>query len=149
MSKLFEPRAVGPMDLSNRVTVAPMCQYSAIEGSMTDWHMQHLGSLALSGASMLVIEATGVTPEGRITHGCTGLYSDANEASMKRVIELVRSLSPIRLGIQLGHAGRKASAERPWEGRGPLEENTWETVAPSPIPLAEGWPPPRALDRAG
>jgi NADPH2 dehydrogenase len=149
MSKLFEPLAVGPMTLEHRITVAPMCQYSAVEGSMTDWHMQHLGSLALSGASMLVIEATGVTPEGRITHGCTGLYSDANEASMKRVIDFVRSVSPISLGIQLGHAGRKASAERPWEGRGALKENAWETVAPSPIPLADGWPTPRALDRAG
>ena len=149
MSKLFEPLAVGPMALANRITVAPMCQYSAIDGSMTDWHLQHLGSLALSGAAMLVIEATGVTPEGRITHGCTGLYSDANEASMKRVIDFVRSVSPIRLGIQLGHAGRKASAERPWEGRGPLRDNAWETVAPSPIPLADGWHTPRALDRAG
>jgi 2,4-dienoyl-CoA reductase-like NADH-dependent reductase (Old Yellow Enzyme family) len=149
MSKLFEPLAVGPMTLSNRITVAPMCQYSAVDGSMTDWHLQHLGSLALSGASMLVIEATGVTPEGRITHGCTGLYSDSNEAAMKRVVDLVRSVSPIRLGIQLGHAGRKASAERPWEGRGPLRGNAWETIAPSAVPLADGWPAPRALDRAG
>src|SRR5215213_2571257 len=143
-SKLFEPIAVGPIELTNRVTVAPMCQYSAIDGSMTDWHMQHLGSLALSGASLLVIEATGVTPEGRITHGCTGLYSDANEASFKRVIDFVRSISPIRLGIQLGHAGRKASAERPWEGRGALKsgQGAWVTVAPSAIPLADGWPAP-------
>ena len=148
MSKLFEPLAVGPMTLANRITVAPMCQYSAVDGSMTDWHLQHLGSLALSGASMLVIEATGVTPEGRITHGCTGLYSDANEASMKRVIDFVRSVSDIRLGIQLGHAGRKASAERPWEGRGPLKgDDEWLTIAPSAIPLAAGWPAPRALDR--
>ncbi|HEX2829393.1 MAG TPA: NADH:flavin oxidoreductase/NADH oxidase [Burkholderiales bacterium] len=148
MSKLFEPLAVGPMTLANRISVAPMCQYSAVDGSMTDWHLQHLGGLALSGAAMLVIEATGVTPEGRITHGCTGLYSDANEASMKRVIDFVRSVSDIRLGIQLGHAGRKASAERPWEGRGPLEgEDEWLTIAPSAIPLAQGWPAPRAMDR--
>ena len=106
MSKLFEPLAIGPMTLTNRITIAPMCQYSAVDGSMTDWHLQHLGSLALSGASMLVIEATGVTPEGRITHGCTGLYSDANDASMKRVVDFVRGISPIRLGIQRGHAGR-------------------------------------------
>jgi 2,4-dienoyl-CoA reductase-like NADH-dependent reductase (Old Yellow Enzyme family) len=150
MSKLFEPLAVGPMTLTNRITVAPMCQYSAVEGSMTDWHVQHLGNLSLSGASMLVIEATGVTPEGRITHGCTGLYSGANEAAMKRVVDFVRTISPIPIGIQLGHAGRKASAERPWEGRGPLKGvDAWETVAPSPIPLAEGWPTPRGLDRAG
>ena len=149
MSKLFEPLALGPMTLANRITVAPMCQYSAIDGSMTDWHVQHLGSLAVSGAAMLVVEATGVTPEGRITHGCTGLYSDSNESAMKRVVDLVRSVSPIRLGIQLGHAGRKASAERPWEGRGPLKgDDAWLTVAPSAIPLAQSWPTPRALDRA-
>jgi 2,4-dienoyl-CoA reductase-like NADH-dependent reductase (Old Yellow Enzyme family) len=150
MSKLFEPLAIGPMSLENRITVAPMCQYSAVDGSMTDWHMQHLSNLSMSGAAMLVIEATGVTPEGRITHGCTGLYSDANEASMKRVVEFVRTISPVRIGIQLCHAGRKASAERPWEGRGPLDgDSAWETVAPSAVPLAAGWPTPRALDRAG
>jgi 2,4-dienoyl-CoA reductase-like NADH-dependent reductase (Old Yellow Enzyme family) len=150
-STLFEPIAIGPIELTNRVTVAPMCQYSAIDGSMTEWHMQHLGSLALSGASMLVIEATGVTPEARITHGCTGLYSDANEASFKRVIDFVRTVSSIRLSVQIGHAGRKASAQRPWEGRGALGpgENPWQTVAPSALPLASGWPAPTALDRAG
>jgi 2,4-dienoyl-CoA reductase-like NADH-dependent reductase (Old Yellow Enzyme family) len=149
-SKLFEPLAIGPMTLTNRITIAAMCQYSAIDGSMTEWHLQHLGSLSLSGAAMLVIEATGVTPEGRITHGCTGLYSDANETAMKRVVDFVRSVSPIRIGVQLSHAGRKASAERPWEGRGPLNgESAWETVAPSAIPLAPGWPMPVALNRAG
>jgi 2,4-dienoyl-CoA reductase-like NADH-dependent reductase (Old Yellow Enzyme family) len=148
-SELFRPLTIGRMELSNRITVAAMCQYSAVEGSMTDWHMQHLGNLALSGASMVAIEATGVTAEGRISLGCTGLYSDANEAAMKRVVGLVRGISPIRIGVQLAHAGRKASAQRPWEGRGALSpsEGAWETVAPSPIPLAPGWPPPRALDR--
>jgi 2,4-dienoyl-CoA reductase-like NADH-dependent reductase (Old Yellow Enzyme family) len=150
-SRLFEPVALGPLTLGNRITVAPMCQYSAIDGSMTDWHMQHLGSLALSGASMLIIEATGVTPEGRITHGCTGLYSDANEASFKRVVDLIRSVSTVVLGVQIGHAGRKASAQRPWEGRGALGtgEEPWKTLAPSAIALAAGWPTPAALDRAG
>src|SRR5689334_13326195 len=105
-SRLFTPVAIGRMELSNRIVIAPMCQYSAVDGSMTDWHMQHLGNLALSGAAMLTIEATGVTPEGRITHGCTGLYSDENEASFKRVIDFVRTISPIRLGVQVGHAGR-------------------------------------------
>lgn len=148
---LFTKLPLGPRELTNRVTVAPMCQYSAIAGSMTDWHMQHLGSLALSGASMLMIEATGVTPEGRITHGCTGLYSDENEASFKPVVDFIRSVSTVVLGVQIGHAGRKASAQRPWEGRGPLgpAEEPWETLAPSPIPLAPGWPTPTALDRAG
>jgi 2,4-dienoyl-CoA reductase-like NADH-dependent reductase (Old Yellow Enzyme family) len=150
-SKLFTPLALGPTELTNRVTIAAMCQYSAVDGSMTDWHLQHLGSLALSGASMLMIEATGVTPEGRITHGCTGLYSDANEAAMKRVVDFIRTVSPIRIGVQLGHAGRKASAQRPWEGRGPLgaADQPWQTFAPSAVALAVGWHTPAALDRAG
>jgi 2,4-dienoyl-CoA reductase-like NADH-dependent reductase (Old Yellow Enzyme family) len=151
MSSLFTPVSIGRMELSNRIAIAPMCEYSAVDGSMTDWHIQHLGNLALSGAAMLVIEATGVVPEGRITRSCTGLYSDENEAAMKRVTTFVRSISPIRIGLQLNHAGRKASAHRPWEGRGPLgpHEGAWTTVAPSAIPLAAGWPTPVALDRDG
>jgi 2,4-dienoyl-CoA reductase-like NADH-dependent reductase (Old Yellow Enzyme family) len=139
------------MELPNRITIAPMCQYSAVDGTMTDWHVMHLGNLALSGASMLVIEATGVTAEGRITLGCTGLYSDENEAAMKRTVDFVRTISPIRIGVQLAHAGRKASTERPWEGRGPLtaDNGAWQTIAPSAIPFAPGWHTPKALDRAG
>ncbi len=147
-STLFSPMSIARMELSNRITIAAMCQYSATDGAMTDWHMQHLGGLALSGAAMLVIEATGVVPEGRITHYCTGLYSDENERAMKRVVDFLRALSPIRIGVQLNHAGRKASAHRPWEGRGPLgaDEGAWITTAPSAIPLAAGWPTPVALD---
>jgi 2,4-dienoyl-CoA reductase-like NADH-dependent reductase (Old Yellow Enzyme family) len=149
-SRLFSPFSIGRMELSNRVNVAAMCQYSAVEGSMTDWHMQHLGNLALSGAAMLVIEATGVVAEGRITRHCTGLYSDENEAAMKRVVSFVRTISPVRVGLQINHAGRKASAHRPWEGRGPLapEEGAWTPVAPSPIALAPDWPTPVELDHA-
>jgi 2,4-dienoyl-CoA reductase-like NADH-dependent reductase (Old Yellow Enzyme family) len=151
MSQLFTPFAIGRMELPNRVTVAPMCQYSAVEGSMTDWHVMHLGTLALSGAAMMLIEATGVTEQGRISLGCTGLYSDENEAAMRRTVEFVRSISSVKIGVQLAHAGRKASAQRPWEGRGALAagEGAWETLAPSPVPLAAGWHTPRALDRAG
>ncbi len=147
MSKLFTPLKIGNITLPNRITVAPMCQYSAIDGSMTDWHLMHLGNLALSGASMLVIEATGVVPEGRITPQCTGLYSNVNEAAMARVVKFVRSVSPIVLGIQLGHAGRKASAHSPWNGRGALktDEGAWATAAPSAVPLAADWPTPHAL----
>ncbi|MBM3359581.1 MAG: NADH:flavin oxidoreductase/NADH oxidase [Betaproteobacteria bacterium] len=150
-STLFTPFRIGIMDLANRITISPMCQYSAVDGSMTDWHLMHLGTMALSGASMLVIEATGVNPEGRITHQCTGLYSDENEAAMSRAVKYVRSISPIVLGVQLAHAGRKASTQRPWEGRSFLSpgEGAWETVAPSAVPLAAGWPTPRALDRGG
>src|SRR5687768_8080710 len=151
MSSLFTPVSIRGMELSNRIAIAPMCEYSAVDGSMTDWHIQHLGNLALSGAAMLVIEATGVVPEGRITRWCTGLYSDENEATMRRVIAFVRSISPIRIGLQLNHAGRKASAHRPWEGRGSLgpDERPWTTVAPSAIALAPDWPTPVVLDRAG
>lgn len=150
-SKLFSGLTIGRMHLPNRVTVAAMCQYSAVDGSMTDWHMQHLGNLALSGASMLPIEATGVTLEGRITRSCVGLYSDENEVAMKRVVDFVRTISPIRIGVQLAHAGRKASSHRPWEGRGALGpgEGAWTTLAPSAVALAPGWPAPAGLDRAG
>jgi 2,4-dienoyl-CoA reductase-like NADH-dependent reductase (Old Yellow Enzyme family) len=148
-SQLFTPFSVGSMMLANRVTIAPMCQYSAINGTMTDWHLMHLGTLAISGASMLVIEATGIAPEGRITRHCTGLYSDENESALKRVIDYCRTISPIRIGVQIGHAGRKASTHRPWEGRAFLKngEGAWDTVAPSALPLAPGWPTPHALTR--
>lgn len=147
-SRLFTPFTIGRLELANRITIAPMCQYSAVDGSMTDWHLMHLGTLALSGASMMVIEATGVTPEGRITPQCVGLYSDANETAMRRVVDFCRGISPIRIGIQIGHAGRKASAQRPWEGRGALPpgQGAWETVAPSALPLTAGWPVPHALE---
>jgi 2,4-dienoyl-CoA reductase-like NADH-dependent reductase (Old Yellow Enzyme family) len=146
-SKLFTPLSVGQHTLSNRITVAPMCQYSAVDGSMSDWHLMHLGSLAISGASMLVMEATGVVPEGRITPYCPGLWSDANEAAMKRVTDFVRSVSPIVLGVQLGHAGRKGSSHRPWQGHGPLAEaeGAWLTAAPSALSLASGWPAPQEM----
>ena len=148
-SSLFTPLSIGGMTLANRVTIAPMCQYSAVEGTMTDWHLMHLGMLAISGASMMVIEATGVTPEGRITRHCTGLYSEENERAMKRTIDYCRSISPIRIGVQIGHAGRKASTHRPWEGRAYLKngEGAWQTLAPSAIPLAAGWPAPREMTR--
>lgn len=149
MSKLFSPLTIGKYTLSNRITVAPMCQYSAVDGSMTDWHIMHLGSMATSGASMLVIEAAGVVPEGRITPQCVGLYSDANEQALARVTKFVRSVSPIVLGIQLAHAGRKASSHRPWNGRGPLQpdQGAWQCDAPSAIALDNGWPVPHAMTR--
>lgn len=150
-SRLFTPLKIGNRELSNRITVAPMCQYSAVDGSMTDWHIMHLGSLAISGASMLVIEMTGVTPQAHITPYCVGLYSDANEAAMQRVVDYVRGISPVMLGVQLAHAGRKGSAHRPWQGHGPLQANegAWQTQAPSAVPLADGWPVPHEMSKAG
>jgi len=139
---------LGGIVLPNRITVSPMCQYSADDGCMTDWHLIHLGQLAYSGAGLLVVEATGVTREGRITHGCTGLYSDDNEAAMARVIQACRRLSQHPIGIQLAHAGRKASVHVTWQGGKPLVagESPWQTVAPSPIPFSEGWHVPHELE---
>jgi 2,4-dienoyl-CoA reductase-like NADH-dependent reductase (Old Yellow Enzyme family) len=145
MSKLFSPIKLGGVELGNRVTIAPMCQYSSEDGCFTDWHTSHLGMLANSGAGMLIVEATHVERHGRITHGCAGLYSNANEAAMQKVIDHLRWIGTAKLGIQLAHAGRKASAQRPWEGGGALkaEQDPWQTVAPSAIPFGDGWHTPR------
>jgi 2,4-dienoyl-CoA reductase-like NADH-dependent reductase (Old Yellow Enzyme family) len=150
-NRLFEPFAVGGITLANRIAVSPMCQYSAEGGSANDWHLQHLCSLALSGAGLIMVEQTAIEPEGRISHGCLGLYSDANEAALARVVAALHRWSSTPLGIQLAHAGRKASARIPWQGGGPLarELGAWTTVAPSAIPLGQHWPIPQALDKTG
>ena len=149
-SPLFTPFTLRDLTLANRVVVAPMCQYSAEDGSANDWHLLHLGSQSLGGAGLLMIEATAVAAVGRISHGCLGLYSDANEAALARVIAACRRFGNTPLGIQLAHAGRKASATRPWEGVRALTpaEGAWRTVAPSALPLDAGWPAPAALDAA-
>ena len=136
--KLFEPYSLGDISLANRIVIAPMCQYSAVDGCMTDWHLIHLGHLALSGAALLTIEATAVLPEGRITYGDVGLYDDASEAAMARTLESVRRWSDMPIAIQLAHAGRKASTEVPWKGGAhltPDQPNGWQTVAPSAVAL--------------
>jgi 2,4-dienoyl-CoA reductase-like NADH-dependent reductase (Old Yellow Enzyme family) len=145
--KLFTPIPLGGITLPNRVTVSPMCQYSADDGSMTDWHLIHLGSLACSGAGLVMVEASGVTREGRISHGCTGLYSDHNEAAMKRVLDACRRITKSPFGIQLAHAGRKGSAQRPWEGGKALgaAESPWPAVAPSALAYDRDWHVPREL----
>jgi 2,4-dienoyl-CoA reductase-like NADH-dependent reductase (Old Yellow Enzyme family) len=149
-SKLFSPIQLGGVTLPNRIVVSPMCQYSADDGCMNDWHFVHLGHLAYSGAGLLMVEATHVTRDGRITHGCTGLYNERNESAMKQVIEACRRVSKSPIGIQIGHAGRKASSQVPWEGRDYLrpEEQPWPTLAPSPLPFGEGWHVPRELSVA-
>jgi 2,4-dienoyl-CoA reductase-like NADH-dependent reductase (Old Yellow Enzyme family) len=128
-----------------------MCQYSADNGMATDWHMIHLGHLALSGAAILIVEATAVTPEGRISPADLGLWSDQHAAALQPVVESIRRYSPIRLGIQLGHAGRKASSAVPWEGGHniPPDAGGWQTVAPSPLPHSGGDTVPLALDLEG
>jgi 2,4-dienoyl-CoA reductase-like NADH-dependent reductase (Old Yellow Enzyme family) len=148
---LFSPISIGGLTLANRIAVSPMCQYSAVDGCANDWHLQHLGSLSLSGAGVVVVEMTAVEPEGRITPACLGLYSDANEAALERVLATCRRWGNTRLGIQLAHAGRKASVHVPWEGGKPLQptQGAWQTFGASPIPFDTDWPVPQALDKAG
>jgi 2,4-dienoyl-CoA reductase-like NADH-dependent reductase (Old Yellow Enzyme family) len=152
MSNLFTQFQVGRLKLANRIVIAPMCQYSAVDGCMTDWHLIHLGHLALSGAALLTIEATAVLPDGRITYGDVGLWSDETEAAIARTLNSICRYSDIPIGIQLAHAGRKASTEVPWKGGAqipPTAPNGWQTVAPSAIPFAPGENAPVALDREG
>ncbi|WP_456298837.1 oxidoreductase, partial [Geminicoccus harenae] len=152
MSTLFTPIRVGNLELANRIVIAPMCQYSAVDGCMTDWHLIHLGHLALSGAALLTIEATAVLPEGRITYADVGLWDDGTEAAIARTLESVRRWSEMPVAIQLAHAGRKASTEVPWQGGAqipPGQANGWQTVAPSAVPYEAGEHPPAALDRDG
>jgi len=152
MSQLFTPLHLGPLQLRNRIVVAPMCQYSAHDGVASDWHHIHLGNLALSGAGLLLLEATAVQANGRITHADLGLWNDDQEAALAALLASLRRWSPMPLGIQLAHAGRKASTARPWEGGDPIaagEPGGWTTVAPSALPYAGDHPLPQALDAAG
>jgi len=149
-SPLFSTFTLRGLTLPNRIVVSPMCQYSAEDGSATDWHLMHLGSLALGSPGLLMLEATAVEAIGRITHGCLGLYSDANEAALQRVLDALRRWTPTRLGIQLGHAGRKASSHVPWETGMliPPGAGGWRPVAPSAVPQRDGEAPPEELDLA-
>ncbi len=150
-SALFSPIELRKTALANRIVVSPMCQYSAQDGNATDWHLMHLGQFSVSGVGLMFVEATGVEPRGRITPGCLGLYSDDNEQALTRVVEFCRAHGSAKLGIQLGHAGRKASAHVPWRGGGSLApaEGGWTPVAPSAVAFGDGWPVPAALDRSG
>jgi 2,4-dienoyl-CoA reductase-like NADH-dependent reductase (Old Yellow Enzyme family) len=149
---LFSPITLREVTLANRIVVSPMCQYSAKEGSATDWHLMHLGNLSVSGAGLVMVEATAVEARGRITYGDLGLYNRDNEEALARVLKFCREYGNTRLGIQLAHAGRKASDHLPWEESGrPLspEEGAWQTVGPSAVSYDVDWPPPQALDRTG
>ncbi len=147
---LFQPARLRGLGLPNRIAIAPMCQFRAEHGNATDWHTIHLGHLALSGAGMMLLEATGVEPRGRISHQCLGLYSDDNEAALARVLKSVRAYSGMAIGMQLGHAGRKASMMNPVHGKGHLaiSDGGWETIGPSAVSFAPNWPLPRAMDRS-
>lgn len=149
--RLFSSFNVRGLHMPNRIVIAPMCQYSAEEGRATDWHLTHLGQLAMSGAGMLIIEATAVEPEGRITPGCLGLWDDATEAALQRVLTSVRPIASMPIVLQVAHAGRKGSSGRPWEGGQlvPPDQGGWMPIGPSAVPHLASEAPPRAFDEAG
>lgn len=148
---LFSPLKLRSVTLKNRVVISPMCQYSSHDGFASDWHLVHLGKFAQGGAGLVFTEAAAVEANGRITHGDLGIWSDGHVAGLKRITEFVKTQNSVP-GIQLAHAGRKASMQRPWHGNGPLDdsdrargENVWDVVAPSAIPMDNGWLVPHEL----
>lgn len=150
MSLLFSPIVLRDLEFANRVVVSPMCQYSSADGDANDWHVVNLGHFALSGPALAFFEATAVSPEARITDRDLGLYSDSNETAMARVVAFLRTWTKTNIGVQLAHAGRKASTLPPWEGGGRAHgARAYPTVAPSAIAYEEGWQVPAALDDAG
>ncbi|WP_313453481.1 NADH:flavin oxidoreductase/NADH oxidase [Brevundimonas sp.] len=150
MSLLFSPRNIGPLTLRNRVIIAPMCQYSAIDGVPQPWHAQHLGKMAISGAAAVIVEATGVEAAGRITPDDVGLWNDAQADAFADILKGIRTYSDTPIGVQLAHAGRKASTSAPWKGGGALaaEDGAWETYAPSALPFRDDWHTPIAMTEA-
>jgi hypothetical protein len=148
MSALFQPFKLKGITLRNRIGVPPMCQYSAIDGRVTDWHQVHLATLARGGAGLVVVEATAVSPEGRITPGCTGIWSDELGQAFVPIVQAIKAAGAVP-GIQIAHAGRKASANRPWEGDNHIVENDprgWQTIAPSAIAFGANLPKiPKAM----
>jgi len=146
---MFTPFRLRDLVLQNRVVVSPMCQYSATDGMPDDWHLVHIGSRAIGGAGLVFVEMTDVSPEGRISPGCTGLYSEEHAAAWKRIVDFVHGRTPAKIAMQLGHAGRKGSTKRSWEGDvEPLDTGGWPILAPSPIPYYPHSQTPRAMTRA-
>lgn len=150
MANLFEPLQIGSVTLKNRIVVSPMCEYSSVDGFANDWHLVHLGSRAVGGAGLIITEATAVSPEGRITPDDLGLWKDEHISFLKRITTFIKEHGSVA-GIQLAHAGRKASHHSPWKGGHPLQpgEGAWRTVGPSAVPFKEGTPTPVALDKEG
>lgn len=149
---LFQPLALRGLTLGNRVAASPMTQYSGEDGCPVPWHHMHVGSLATSGAGLVIMEVTSVATEGRTTAGCLGLYSDANEAGMRTLVDGIRTYAQTPLGIQLGHAGRRASVRKPWDADTaplPVSEGGWQVVGPTTEPYRAGSHVPVALDQAG
>ena len=145
----FTPYTVRGVTLPNRIGVSPMCQYSAVDGVPGDWQLVHLGARALGGAGLVIAEATGVEPAGRITPGCTGIWNDEQMAGWRRIVDFVHTRSASKIGLQIGHAGRKASCNVPWKGNDPIVgEGAWTVYGPSAEPYDTGWPTPVAMTRA-
>lgn len=147
---LFDPLPQRSLTLRNRLVVSPMCEYSAIDGVPNDWHMVHLGSRAVGGAALVITEASAVSAQGRISPQDTGLWNQAQLQAWQPITRFIKAQGAIA-GMQLAHAGRKASTLRPWDGHGPVPagQGDWPTVAPSALPFDAGWPAPQALDEAG
>ncbi|MFJ9351568.1 bifunctional salicylyl-CoA 5-hydroxylase/oxidoreductase [Streptomyces sp. NPDC101237] len=146
---MFQPLRIGRLELKNRVVVSPMDMYSAVDGVPGDFHLVHLGSKAMGGAGLVMTEMVCVSPEGRITPGCTGLWNDEQQRSWQRIVSFVHDRSTARIGLQLGHSGRKGSTRLMWEGMDePLAEGNWEVVGPSALPYGPGSPVPRELTRS-
>jgi anthraniloyl-CoA monooxygenase len=146
---LFAPLRLGELTLPNRIVVSPMCQYSAADGVPGDWHLVHLGARATGGAGLVITEMTDVSPEGRITHGCAGMWNDEQRDAWARIVAFIHDNSPAKVAMQLAHAGRKASCHLPWEGDAPLTDaSAWETLGPSALPFGDSWPAPRAMTEA-
>ncbi|MFW5681247.1 MAG: NADH:flavin oxidoreductase/NADH oxidase [Pseudomonadota bacterium] len=144
---LFRPLKLRSITLPNRIVLSPMCQYCAVDGVADDWHFQHLASRAVGGVGLVFTEVVHVEPRGRITPGCLGLYNETQRDALARIARFVKQQGVVP-GIQIGHAGRKASANLPWKGGKalPANEGAWATIAPSPVAYAEGWPEPAAMD---
>ncbi|HNP24938.1 MAG TPA: NADH:flavin oxidoreductase/NADH oxidase [Panacibacter sp.] len=149
MPALFDPLIIKNICFRNRIAVSPMCQYSAVDGFANDWHLVHLGSRAAGGAGLLIQEATAVSPEGRITPDCLGLWKDEHMTMLKRIVTFIESQGAVP-GIQLAHAGRKASHSSPWMGAKPLlpEEGAWQTISASAVPYKDSDPVPHAMSTA-
>jgi len=147
MSKLFSPIKIRNIELKNRIAVSPMCQYSSINGVPTDWHLVHLGSRAVGGAGLIITEATAVSPKGRISPDDAGIWNDEQVNAYKRITSFIKSQNSVS-GIQLAHAGRKASTYSPWKGNGEVkvENGGWQTIAPSSIPFTENFPHPKEMN---
>lgn len=147
---LFSPLTLRGLTLKNRIVVAPMCQYSAEDGHLIDWHYQHHSRFALGGVGLAFFEATGVTRDGRITHGCAGIWDDSQIPAYSKIVDVYKTYG-CAVGIQIGHSGRRGSCARPWDGAAPITsdsaETAWQIVGPSPIPERDGYPVPHELTK--